>query len=65
MARALLFHKLSACCSAIRLFDFDPCSGISGGSQPTSSWLGGKPVVTFAKLLCTKVATASQSLQSI
>ena len=60
----LTFCRFSACCSTIRLFDFVPCSGISGSSHPISSWLGGKPVVAFAKLLCTNVATASQLLQS-
>ena len=65
IARVLLFHRFSACCSAIRLFDFTPYSGVSGGSQAMSNWLGGKPVVAFAKLLCTRVATASQLLQSV
>ena len=64
IARVLLLCRCSTCCSAVRLFDFVPCSGVSGGSHPTSSWLGGKPVVAFAELLCTSVATASQSLQS-
>jgi hypothetical protein len=65
IAKVLLFCKFSACCSAIRLFDFVSYPSVSGGSQPTSSWLGGKPVVAFAELLCTKVATASQLLQSV
>ena len=65
IVRVLLFCKFSKCCSAVRLFDIIPCSDVSGCSQPTSSWLGGKLVVAFAKLLCTWVATASQLLQSI
>ena len=28
-----------------------------------SNWLGGKPIVVFTKLLCIKVAIASQLLQ--
>ena len=65
ITRALLFCIISACCSAIRLFAFVPCSGISGGFYPMSSWLGGKLVVVFVELLCTSVATASQLLQSV
>ena len=61
----LLFCKFSAYCSAMRLFDFVPCFSVSGGSQPMSNWLRGKLVIAFAKFLCTRVATASQSLQSV
>ena len=57
--------NLDVTCSAFRLFDFIPCSSVNGGSQPMSNWLGGKPVVAFTELLCTKVATASQLLQSV
>ena len=64
IARTLLFQSLVAYSSAVLLFDGLPCSTVNGGSHPICSLLGTNPVVEFAKLLCTKVATASQSLQS-
>src|SRR6266850_2816509 len=64
IAKILLFQSLDACSSAMLLFVNLPCSAVSGGSHPISNSLGAKPVVEFAKLLWTKVATASQSLQS-
>src|SRR6266850_7293293 len=64
IARILLFWSLDACSSAMLLFVDLPCSAVSGGSHLIRSSLGAKPVVEFAKLLWTNVATASQSLQS-
>jgi len=64
IAKVLLFQSLDACSSAVLLFVDLLCSAVSGGSHPIRSSLGAKPVVEFAKLLWTKVATASQSLQS-
>src|SRR6267142_2732212 len=64
VVRILLFRRLVACFSAVMLLDNSPCSVVSGGSHPIRSSLGAKPVVEFAELLWTRVATASQSLQS-
>src|SRR6266850_1760858 len=64
IARTLLFLRFVACSSAVLLLDDWLCSKVSGGSHLIRSSLGAKPVVEFAKLLWTKVVTASQSLQS-
>src|SRR6266850_2788633 len=64
IARTLLFLRFVVCSSAVLLLDDWLCSKVNGGSHPIRSSLGAKPVVEFAELLWTRVATASQSLQS-
>ena len=52
-------------CSARGLSDPSPCTGIASGSHLINSWLGARPVMVFAELLCTRVTMARRVLHSL